>query len=251
MFESKTFENEALRLQRTSYSPNVHMPLHTDKLSKISIVLAGSLVEKTAGTEAVGNTGSVIIKPNHALHENRFGDKPVTLLTVSLKDDAVFSRYFDSWQFLNHPKIYVKAVKIWTELRKVRNECQLNSSLRLFTSEVLPQYEDNDNCFYWYKQLKNLLTQDLTEPESISIISQRIALHRVYMGRKFKKFSGTSPSEYRHFAKTASALVELLVTDKSISSIAFDNGFADQSHLTRTIKRQLGFTPAKFRKMAC
>jgi AraC-like DNA-binding protein len=249
--DRRTIENEALRIQLVSYLPGFHMPPHTDMWSKISIVIDGSVGERTTETDAAGKTGSIFIKPSYALHENHFSDKPAKLLTMSLKNDAVFSRYFDCWQFLNHPKVYVKAIELWTKLRRLKNDGELNAALRTFSNELPPLSRENENAFYWCGQFKHLLTENLTEPERIGLISQKIALHRVYLGRTFKRLNGTSPSEYRHFAKTAAALVELVLTDKSISSIAADSGFSDQSHLTRTLKRQLGVTPAKFRRAAC
>jgi AraC-like DNA-binding protein len=37
----------------------------------------------------------------------------------------------------------------------------------------------------------------------------------------------------------------------SISSIAFQAGFADQSHLTRLFRARFGLTPAEYRRTIC
>ncbi|MBC7925172.1 MAG: helix-turn-helix domain-containing protein, partial [Bryobacteraceae bacterium] len=46
------------------------------------------------------------------------------------------------------------------------------------------------------------------------------------------------------------ACAELVNTDTPISAVAMQTGFADQSHLTRTLKQYVGFSPLAFRK-AC
>jgi AraC family transcriptional regulator len=46
------------------------------------------------------------------------------------------------------------------------------------------------------------------------------------------------------------ALRELSTSARSLSEIALDAGFADQSHFTRVFKRQVGVSPGAFRRSA-
>ena len=46
------------------------------------------------------------------------------------------------------------------------------------------------------------------------------------------------------------ALGRLTRSDASIADVAAASGFADQSHLTRVMRRRLGVTPAEYRRLA-
>ena len=67
------------------------------------------------------------------------------------------------------------------------------------------------------------------------------------------RFVGTSaaPSgEYVRRQRIALACRSLAESDMPLADVAIEAGFADQSHFTRTFKRQLGVTPAAYRRQA-
>lgn len=66
--------------------------------------------------------------------------------------------------------------------------------------------------------------------------------------REFKKLFDLSPAAYHMQARLGLARNDLLNTHKSISEIALDNGFFDQSHFTKRFAGAYGITPLRFRK---
>lgn len=68
------------------------------------------------------------------------------------------------------------------------------------------------------------------------------------MCRSFVRFFGTTPSETLRANKLEKAALHLLTTERSISSVAFDTGFTDQSHLTNRFARRFGITPGELRR---
>ena len=68
--------------------------------------------------------------------------------------------------------------------------------------------------------------------------------------RAFKRKVGEPPHQYV-LARRIDAARELLCTTKHpISDVAYATGFASQSHMTTTFKREIGMTPARFRREA-
>lgn len=61
--------------------------------------------------------------------------------------------------------------------------------------------------------------------------------------RAFKASTGESPHQYVLQQRLEHARGELVRTSRPIAEIATEAGFADQSHLTRTMRRYLGATP--------
>lgn len=83
---------------------------------------------------------------------------------------------------------------------------------------------------------------------AVSDIARAVHISPHHFTVLFKQSTGQSPYRYVIEARTRKAK-ELLVSGKySISEIAHKAGFADQSHLTRHIKRLFGTTPGCFRK---
>ncbi|MBC9915169.1 helix-turn-helix domain-containing protein [Chitinophaga varians] len=65
--------------------------------------------------------------------------------------------------------------------------------------------------------------------------------------RMFKTHIGVTPKEYVKIIRFQSVLAVMNETTKpkSLSDIAFEGGFYDQSHLTNEMKRYTGLTPAR------
>ncbi len=64
----------------------------------------------------------------------------------------------------------------------------------------------------------------------------------------FQRYLGTSPMGYVTETRLDEAMSRLIAGDDSISGIALDTGHADQSVLTRSMKRRRGITPAAYRR---
>lgn len=87
-------------------------------------------------------------------------------------------------------------------------------------------------------------------------LGQRIALDELakvagvsasHLNRVFKASTGETPHQYVLRQRVERARDALLHTDDSIADIALACGFADQSHLTRSLRRALGLTPRALR----
>ena len=64
--------------------------------------------------------------------------------------------------------------------------------------------------------------------------------------RTFKKFAGFSPKLYTRIARFQSALQEYGQTHRTLSSIAYDCGYYDQSHFIKDFKEFTGLNPKDY-----
>ncbi|WP_223280829.1 helix-turn-helix domain-containing protein [Streptomyces antnestii] len=60
---------------------------------------------------------------------------------------------------------------------------------------------------------------------------------------------GVSVTRYRHRVRIGWALDRLEAGETRLSTLAADLGYADQAHLTRTMRRHLGHTPNALRRL--
>ena len=92
----------------------------------------------------------------------------------------------------------------------------------------------------------NHLAADLTVDE----LADAADLSPASLGRRFKAAMGTTPWRYVLQRRIDKAKRLLETTDRSLAAIAFDTGFYDQPHFTRTFKRIEGQPPGAYRDNA-
>ena len=63
----------------------------------------------------------------------------------------------------------------------------------------------------------------------------------------FRQHTGVSPSEYIIGQRISAACRLLSQTDKSVSAIAADVGYADQYYFSRLFRKKMGMPPLKYR----
>jgi AraC-like DNA-binding protein len=66
--------------------------------------------------------------------------------------------------------------------------------------------------------------------------------------RKFREIFGTTPLHFLNKTRVEAACDDLLEMDKSISEIALETGFYDQSSFTQHFRKHVGMTPLRYRK---
>jgi AraC-like DNA-binding protein len=69
------------------------------------------------------------------------------------------------------------------------------------------------------------------------------------LSRAFSREMGVSMAHYRNRVRVAQALDRLELGEESLAGLAADLGFADQAHLTRTVRQHLHHTPTALRRL--
>jgi AraC-like DNA-binding protein len=110
--------------------------------------------------------------------------------------------------------------------------------LRLWQPAAEPEHDWPDRLAAALRRDPNLRLDDWAEdhhlaPETLS--------------RGFARIFGISPSAYRLEARTARAFAAIAGSLCPLAEIALATGFADQSHMTRAIRRLTGGPPGRWR----
>ncbi|WP_413290928.1 helix-turn-helix domain-containing protein [Bdellovibrio sp. HCB337] len=96
---------------------------------------------------------------------------------------------------------------------------------------------------------KVILREHLDDPDfSMDTLAREVGLSKFHMIRSFTQETGTSPAKYLNKMKMEIAKQQLLLTPKSIISIANDLGFRDLSTFNKAFKNSTGLSPRNFRK---
>ena len=90
----------------------------------------------------------------------------------------------------------------------------------------------------------------LAEPIPLIDLAAVAALSTSQLTRRFKAATGLTPHRYLVRLRLEQAVRELRTSTRPIADVAVTCGFSHQEHLTRTMRAQLGITPAEVRRSA-
>jgi AraC family transcriptional regulator len=99
----------------------------------------------------------------------------------------------------------------------------------------------------WLHRVREEIVDRFREPLTTTALAASAKVHPVHLARSFKRHFGRSVGEVIRQLRVDYARNAILA-GRSLSNVAVDAGFADQSHLTRTFRVVSGMTPAEFRR---
>jgi AraC-like DNA-binding protein len=95
------------------------------------------------------------------------------------------------------------------------------------------------------RRLHAYLLEHIADPLSLDEMAGAAGLSKYYLLRAFEREYGMPPRAYQMELRVARART-LIAAGVLLSRIAYDAGFADQSHLTRRFKASMGMTPSAY-----
>jgi transcriptional regulator GlxA family with amidase domain len=95
-----------------------------------------------------------------------------------------------------------------------------------------------------------IIEQNLAQPPSVDDIAERVGLSRRQLERIFRDEFGISPWKYSLGRRLRQAHLLLTRTERSVTDIAHECGFADASHFSRHVRTTFGATPKTVRDTA-
>ena len=99
----------------------------------------------------------------------------------------------------------------------------------------------------WLRRIRRDLDVTFTAPVSVTALASRVDRDAVYVTRAFRQSYGVTPVGYAHRHRVEWIARALATSTLSLSQLAQEAGFADQSHMTRLFGRYFGITPAAYR----
>jgi AraC family transcriptional regulator len=98
------------------------------------------------------------------------------------------------------------------------------------------------------RRIEELVEQSLHEPLSLAQLAAAAHLGVSTFARRFRRSFGDTPHAYLVKRRVARARLLLARGECSLKEVAHACGFADQAHLTRTVRAQLHTTPGALKR---
>jgi AraC family transcriptional regulator len=222
----------------TYYPPGLLQPPHKHGASQLSFLLAGSLWETANGCDVELDTAHVCRKPGGTVHSNRFGKNGALLLSFHFKCEEAAERTLSgrswAWSRLTAGQLFAAVAAS----RKGGEPDELWDQLATGEEAKARGFPPD-----WLRWAKSRI-EAYPALASIGDLATEAGVHRVHLSREFARYFGTSPSTFRLREMSGHALNRIM--HKIPPALAAQEaGFADQSHMLRTVKRMVGFAPGR------
>lgn len=242
-------------LTETFHSPSLVLPRHDHEYPNVNFTINGSFRETIGRRPQECFASSLLIKPAGEVHSNKYGAKGAHCLIIEvpqgrLESFCPLSDLFGKPKHIENAFLAFSAMNVYRELHAPGGPSSL--LVEGLVLELLAHASRVEPCHSqappkWLENARRLIHERFAEQLSLSILAERVGIHPSHLARSFRKFYGCSVGNYMIRLRVDHTMKELRNCDKSLSEIATESGFYDQSQFSNVFRRLLGVTPSQYR----
>ena len=218
-------------------------------------VLQGDMYDVNKRTKSPCPAGSFLL---HSWQEAHFNTKEsqyargfhIELEKGWFENNGIDLDLWEGSKLIKNPKLHHILAKIYAEFKYADDYSEV--SCELLMPELCEQIEKEkiytfDKNPPWLSSLVEIVHHH-TEPFNLKTLSEELGIHPGHLSRAIPQYFSTTLGDYIRQVKIKKAIGCMLSAKNSLTTIAYECGFADQSHFTRTFKRYMRMTPREFYK---
>ena len=240
------------------YAPGASLESHEHDFTYLSLVLHGEFEERVGRQVELARSASVVVMPRGVVHGECIGAPGARSVTVTLKrtllEKAAGGRLaLARWRWFHGGRVARLMFGAYREYLRADAETELGLSEFLFASlgaiegERDAKVGSSSRCV---AAAAELLRARSTRGVRLAEVADDLRKDPAYLARAFRRQMGCTMSQYRRRVWVRQAAHFLSSTEAPLSEVALKAGFADQSHLCRVFKAELGVTPHAYRALA-
>lgn len=262
---------ETIPMKTFIYSAN-KMTMHWHRQIELLLVLEGSIKLKIATDEYEMHEDDLILLNTNQVHGIMETSEENILLSVQI-EPSFYNKYFlgfnnirfDCKSFLHKGQdrfdvIRYKLAKIVWEVNKKVLGYELNAVSYLaklgshlinnFPSEELENdtSESISRDIFRLNNIIEYIDENISNKITLKDLADDQGLSTYYLSHYIKRMMGISFQQYINLARLNLAIDLLLSTDKTITEIAIESGFASIKSFNTVIKRNHNCTPTEYRE---
>jgi AraC family transcriptional regulator len=244
-------------LIETRYHPQQRLSRHSHDNAFVSVALRGDYQEQSGSKIWDCSAGAVIFHAQGESHSDRFYEVGGQHLNLELFPHFVKTLDAQGLETgnriqLQSPHLLQLGLRLQQEMRRKETAWELATeglALELI-AELMRQREPRprQTASDWLAQVRDVLHEDFRKRLTLKDLAQSVDVHPVHLARAFRKRHQCCIGDYVRRLRVESACYELSDSSSTAAEVAARNGFADQSHLSRMIKRYTGRSPHDFRQ---
>ena len=246
-----SFQDSGLRLNRTAYLPDQPTGvMHCHQNAHISLVLQGGNLEKKRAIQLERLPGCVTFYQPEELHQTIHKQFPAQHINLEIDDSFLSQHQMTNAQLgqgiHTAPDCAITLLKLYREFQQT--DCFSAASRGMLIQQLLGE---SLTGFIppWVNMIKELMQDRWHESITLTELATAAGVHPVTISKYFPKYFQATLGEYMRKLRVTKAIAFIHSPHRSLTDIAYQCGFADQSHFTRTFHQLTGFTPKQFRQL--
>ncbi|SIQ84194.1 helix-turn-helix domain-containing protein [Pontibacter lucknowensis] len=252
---NRTFHLDGILLTDTEYTVD-KVDWHYHENAYFTFILAGQILEGNRKEKYHCAPGSLLF---HNWQEPHYNIKPegytrgfhLEIQKEWFRELLPDSEVAEGSMQIDNPTVKLLFYQIFKETRlqdTLLYPAVESLLLQAFTT-LLPQERKVYKNPPWVARLKELLHDRYPDTLSLKTLAAEVNIHPVHLSRDFPKYFHCSLGDYIRKVRTQKSFSLFYDKERSLTEIALQCGFSDQSHFTRSFKALNGLTPSAFRKI--
>jgi AraC family transcriptional regulator len=230
-------------------------PWHYHENPYFMFVLHGNMMDCNTKAETLLPPGSLMFNNWQEAHfgskySERAGGFHLELERNWFENNGIELSLLEGSQLIENPHIHLLFAKLYHEFVLSDEYSEVSVELLLLqVSETLggAKEANHKNIPNWVSRLKELLHYDQANLK-LKYLSDQLNIHPVHISRAVPKYFSTSLGEYIRLLKIKKTIPLLLDSNYSLTQIAYQSGFSDQSHFNRVFKSYFKINPSQYKK---
>jgi AraC family transcriptional regulator len=246
----------AFLLSETHYRGGLMVPPHVHPLPYFGFLLGGSYHEHLGRQSVSFAPLSFVFHPCREVRFGQLGADGARLFHVEIAPNLIASLRDEGTlpdcSIDRHAGPLVSlSQRLYREFRLADAASDLTIegvSLEILGTLLRSRTHADNPRAAWLEQVRERLHADLAGTLTVQALAADVGVTPVRLARAFRRVFGESLGTYHRRLRVRRACERLRAADATLSSVALETGFADQSHFTRVFRRLTGTTPAAYRR---
>ncbi len=233
------------------------LPEHSHQLPFFGMLLDGSYRENYIHRERDFGPFTIMFRPAGVPHRDEIGPRGVKFFEIEVlpiwqkRLQQCSGNLNAACEDCAGGEVLWLAMKVFRETRSLEaDDLGLESLLaELLGAVACPSRENIKSAPRWLGRVIDKLKSEFCERITLEELSLEAGVHPVHLSRVFRRCTREGIGEYVHRLRIRAACEQMLKPDTSLTEVALEKGFADQSHFTRVFRRVTGMSPGAFRML--
>ncbi|AGC42910.1 AraC family transcriptional regulator [Myxococcus stipitatus DSM 14675] len=251
-------EVAGLVLTESTYPPGAILAPHRHRHAGFRFTLEGGFTDVSEGRARECLPRSVAFQAPEVSHEQRFAGQHTRTFNVDFSESAWSARAplvsrLDSRMELTSERMSMLSARLYQEFHRGDDVAALaieGLSLELLAEALRATTPPKSSSAppTWLARARELLDAVRGPPPTLAQLAREAGVSPTQLGRGFRQFFQCTPADHLRRSRLERASRALRETAHSLSDIALEAGYCDQSHMTREFSRRLRLTPAEYRR---
>ena len=227
---------------------------HTHEQPHVCFIIEGTLVERDGRRRRRMPAGAGRLSPAGDTHELAVGDgRPLRCLVLSIAPDGFDESdetLRDGRRYVAGPGVSDLARRLLAELRLLDDVSPI--ALEMLATEAAALGAGSPGSRVgptppWLEHVRDRVRDDLRLVPTLADLARDAGVSRAHLARTFRMRYGYTIGSFVRGQRLETARRLILHTELPLATVAYQAGFADQSHMTRLVRSRFGIPPGRLR----